>query len=54
MDTERKPVSWGCLPAWLPATLVAVVIGFALFFLGTALSGLGMTWFLRGTKGAEK
>jgi hypothetical protein len=39
MDAERKPVSWGCLLAWVPVTLVAVVIGSALFFV--VMAGLG-------------
>jgi hypothetical protein len=32
MNTKRNTVGWGCFLMWLFATLLAVVVGFAVFF----------------------
>jgi hypothetical protein len=39
MITKRNTVGWGCFLVWLFATLIAVVVGFAAFFL--VMSALG-------------
>ncbi len=39
MKTKRNTVGWGCFLIWLFATLLAVIAGFAVFFV--AMAGLG-------------